>query len=1067
MVGARHRSAPMKGRGGVTRIMVAVASVCAAVGLLAATMFASQGTSSAQSVAAQRLIVSPRAGELLRGPSIVIRVRTGRDARRFAARLNGKAVGRDFSIPSRSGVRRLRASARDGLRDGRNRLYVWVRGNGGAARSRTISFRVAPRQPAVAARVAVAVGDRVVLNGRRLGRRLEGACRGAGSSPRDSWKILSGPGADARGQRLAGADTVRPRFVAKTAGTYVVRLTVRACSGTTGSVLIDVRADPAPAAAVDTMASGADGATGIRVGKEFYAAQPGTWAQLVTLDRETLEPVTGTLANLANKSYPCPDLAHAEKCVTTLEQDLDKLGSHDLVIVANPVSTAKAKGTPGLGLESALGPIGVLPTSFTKSPTGLLPGSISAIGLPGLQAGKANWHAVAAPKQEGEGRMRDYLIRNNEGDYVFAPSDRIPFNTQAPGSNANTNVIQIGDERFSQNITRGWGGFQIVVVNRQTLKGTTEWFRTNAGVPLTRPHTLTMWQTLAQANTGDKLVFIASRGNPYVSGQFGGSEQAAINRELQHIADQIESLGGTRTGIFHALDPGLSHHDSYTLVGSSNLGPGNGQESLRANTPDQGINPSLSVTPMTGTLARTGPNYSFQVQTTPTVGASTSDKGADPSAAAAELNQVVVQPPSAWPEQGNPGRTAAIAWIGLQVFGTDDPRAQYWTVIYKPTVWEDYATRIGKLTYAGGNDFSAADLDWAKAELQREIGWLENVHSYLENLSEPFSKTQLQNWAAFEQISNTIRDQVGVGADQKTTAAGQALWAGFRQILAAIPEAGHAFHAADAIYETVMKFVEIAHEPAEDEFQTKASELGVALADRLTATQDMLTRQIPNTIAADYAKLKTVGSCTSTDPKDWPACPFDHADWQFTQDDQANAAKALVPGMKIWAYGSLLNARYNLYRLPQWWRTKVGGKDSEFYGLPAFVSPLYYPFDGLPASAQYAKPIYRNLPTYGHTITRDPASGEYSYSGDTWQIYALGYLTGSGVITDRWLMHYPKAEVTDPIFKPVDHGGLGADPESFFDRYFPHMSTLDHYPEKDTKTGWCVTIRRNNNEPCE
>lgn len=30
------------------------------------------------------------------------------------------------------------------------------------------------------------------------------------------------------------------------------------------------------------------------------------------------------------------------------------------------------------------------------------------------------------------------------------------------------------------------------------------------------------------------------------------------------------------------------------------------------------------------------------------------------------------------------------------------------------------------------------------------------------------------------------------------------------------------------------------------------------------------------------------------------------------------------------------------------------------------------------------------------------------------------------------------------------------DPESFFGRYSPKVSTLDHYPERDTPTGWCV-----------
>jgi hypothetical protein len=81
-------------------------------------------------------------------------------------------------------------------------------------------------------------------------------------------------------------------------------------------------------------------------------------------------------------------------------------------------------------------------------------------------------------------------------------------------------------------------------------------------------------------------------------------------------------------------------------------------------------------------------------------------------------------------------------------------------------------------------------------------------------------------------------------------------------------------------------------------------------------------------------------------------------------------------------------------------------------------------------------------------------------------VYALGYLTGSGVIPDRWLMYHPTADVTDPIFKQVADGGLGADPESFFDRFFPNPATLDHYPERDTDTGWCA-LGPNFELPCD
>jgi hypothetical protein len=913
----------------------------------------------------------------------------------------------------------------------------------------------------------VAVGARVFLSGHRSRNHIVGSGSGAdpSSSLRHSWTIVRGPGAKAPGAGLLGSRSARPRLVVRKPGRYVVRLSVRASDGKVGSDLVDVRADPPPAEPVDTMASGPSGSTGIAVGEDFYPAKPGTWAQLVTLERGTLEPVKGKVADLANKSYSCPGAAYGDpsflKCTSALAADLNRLDGHDLVIVSNPVSTASGKGTPAYGVYTALGRIGVSQAGFSNQP-GLLPGSISAIGVPGTASGKGDWHAVATSKREGDGRMRDYLIRNNEGDYVFAPSDRIEFNTQAAGSTEAggvsqpaVNVVQIGDKRFVENLGGSQGGLQVVVVDAQTLEGSSHWYGTSTGSASGLISQLdSLRDVLKQANvTGHDLVFIASRGQPAVIPGANDQQWGTIDSDLQSIADQVELLGGTRNGIFDALDPKLSQDNSYTLVGSSNVGGGNGQEALVPNTPFKPADSALSLASMSGTMARTGPNYGFAVQAVPTVGAQPAGGGPNPATAAAQLNDLLVQAPGAWPEQGNAGRRSAIAYVGSKVFGTNDPRAQYWTVIYKPDVWNGYSDRIEKLEYPGGEvGFRQRDLVWAKGELQQEIRWLKNIHSYLENLAQPFAKTELQNWAAFEKISNSIREEVGVGVDQKTNATQKALWQGFRQILGAIPKAGEAFHAADAIYETVMQLVEIGGEPAEDDFQAKASELGEKLAERLSAEQSMLTRQIPNTLAADYGKLRAAGSCTSTDPNEWEDCPFAHADWEFTQDDQENAARVLIPGMKQWAYGSLLPNRYSLYRLPPWWRTTVGD-NKDFYGET--LTALFWPFDGLPGSAQIAKPIYRNLPSGSHTLTPH-GLGPWTSSGETWQIYALGYLTGDGTITNRWVMHYPKAEVTDPIFKPVDQGGLGASPESFFDRYFPKVSTLDHYPERDTPTGWCV-----------
>jgi hypothetical protein len=902
----------------------------------------------------------------------------------------------------------------------------------------------------------VEAGTRIYLAGHRSRGHLAppGSPR---ASLRYRWTLVRAPGGDPLGAGLRKARSVRPNFLAPESGKYVVKLAVRAPDGKMGWDLVDIHADPRPAAAVDTMAFSPGGTqSGVEVGDAFYPSQPGAWAQLVTLDRRTLEPVDGALAAYANKSYTCQDPPRCAQAQSDLQGGLSKLGPDDLVIVSSPYSSSGAAGATPYGLEAALGRIGVNPTGFDQQ-ANASPGGISAIGVPGTSPGKGNWHSVASQKP-GAGRMQDYLVRNNERDYAYTPSERIEFNTQAAGSTGTTNVVQIGDRKFSTSLSAR-GGLQLVVVNRQTLEGRSDWFNTATGDPdLTLPFVLaTLADDLKRANAdGNDLVILTSRGIPAVAPASDQTEQVEMNQDLQEIAGQVDALGGTRTGIFRALDPGLSKASSYTLVGFSNAGAGTaaGQESVVDGTSMPPNEAGTSVAAMRGILAPTGPNYAFEVQGDATVGGSPSSAAPDPSNAATELNRVLVQHPGEWPEHGERGRSLAVAYIGRAVFGTGDPRSQYWTVIYKPQTWSAYGARIDALNYParGVPGFTAADLKWAKSELRTEIGWLGNVHSYLEDLAQPFSDTALKNWAAFNQISNSIRDQVGVGVDQQTIARQQAMWQGIRSFLSAIPEAGHAFHAVDAIYETVMQLAEINREPVENEFQSKADELGVKLTERLGAGQEMLTRQIPNTIAADYEKLKTIGSCTSSDPKDWPACPFDHADWQFTQDDQANAAKALLPGMKTWAYGALLAARYHLYALPPWWRTSLSD-NKDFYG--ATFTSTFRPFDGLSASAQVAKPIYRNMPTYGHKLTR-VENGSWASSGETWQIYALGYLTEDGTIFNPWLMHHPTADVTDPIFKPLDQGGLAADPESFFDHFFPKLSTLDHYPERDTPTGWCV-----------
>jgi hypothetical protein len=1049
-----------------------MAGASIALGIVA--VFGGTGAGAASHSSHRGLILSPRPGARLSARPTLIRVRTGRHPTAFRARLNGQSIGRYFSHPSRAGVRKLRASASFGLRHGRNRIRVRVR-RGKRVNHGKLGFRVRRNRPLAAAGFdrVVGVGDRVFV-GARSRSHLGWAGRNR-SALRHHWTVVKVPHGSAPGGGLSGAHRPQPSLSPKVPGRYRVRLTVKARDGKTGSDLVNIDADPVPAVRVDTMTEASGGKPGIKVGDQTYYAEPVAdgkppWFQVLVLDREKLTKVSNT-------TYGC-DRASNGFCIDDeLQRGLDKLVNDSnpqqyLAIVANHMSDP-SWAAPGYVPFPKIGAQNYRAENLPSNHIA----SFSAIGVPGTHEGDGTWHF--APSGGTAGRMNDWLIRNQDlvqkgtSYYTFMPSDRINYDTQAAGSSgAGDNVVKIGGETFGTKDLpaphRPQGpGFQVVAVDPTTLKPALNQYYSTRFLDCSgdKNEIDRMAQDLKEkvnASPIPLLVVVASVGVPAVPPDCNRPDND-VNLALYSLVNEIEYAGGTRSAIFKALDPGLSKQTSYTLVGRSGARGGNGIESIADNTSKEG----MSTAPLSGALARTGANYSFQPQAVPVVGTGSSS-GHDPSAGAEELSKALVQPSTPWPEQGDVGKTAAIKWIGKSLLQTEDLRSQYWTETYNPLTWSNRALRIQGLDYPGADkvDFSVADFSWAKAELAGplvnpavpggEIGWLINTHTYLDDLASPFSDNTLASWAAFNGISNRVNDLVGVGVDQKTQAFEENSFAAGKGVLSALPVVGKAaakaFKAADVIYAVVEHFRTVNGEAkGEQPFSVTAGSLGEELATRLDNSRDMLMRRIPNAIAGDYGKLKLIGSCADkTGP--WPGCPFDHSDWQFTQDDKAGASGAFLNSMKTWAYGSLLNTKYKLYRLPVWWRTKVGDNE-DYYGRTA--DGFWYPFDGIPDSATAAKPIYRNIPTYGHTIYDCGPFQACKFSGETWQIYALGYLEGKGTLGDRWKMRYPKAEVTDPIFAPLNRGGLTADPESFYDTYF-NASTLDHYPEDTSPVGWCV-----------
>ena len=982
------------------------------------------------------LVVSPREGQVLRAGPVWIRVRADARDGDLTASLNGKSIGQQFSLPN-GGLRSLQVSPSFGLRYGRNVLRVSVRHDGGRRRSATVSFKVAGSAPLAAAGpdVAVAIGSQVVLGGARSllppghtpasspPRAGLGSVRSA-SGARYSWRLVDAPrhsrfGGSHPKARLGGTNSPRLTFRPDQPGTYTLRLTV---SDRLGSGRDTVTVDalyPKPLVPIDTMVK-RGGEWGIQVGDDFYSAGSGYSAslgqlQVLVLKRRTLELVSNTTYHCANDSF-------AHVCPEPIQQpDLSKLNSSDLVIAASQPefswSPVFDKGA------NRLASIGYRPVEYAANSGS---GIVSAIGVPQKPdppAGSAVQRVVSRkppfqrdPPYAPSAEIKGYLTRDNYNNYEFVSSEHPSFDLRASGSTATQNVIELGAidgqpaQRFVRVLDNGVrGGFQVVLADRDTLKGQEFWFPTNSNSTDLANQLSALAATLKDANSqGHELVFVASVGDPGVT---TGPARSDVNAAIAAVESAIATAGGSAPVFGRLVN---AQNQKYGMVGASNLGPGKGQEASAA------IAPGLADGRLAGSLTR-GNDQEFELETEDSL----SDRG---------LQQVVFGPASEWPEQADSDKeqgkreAAAIAWIGSQstVGLSSDPRAAYWMQPYGADgggYWLSKSNAIGALDYQKTTAFTEADLKWAKHELQTEIAWLIQEHYYLTNLSQPYVHSSLKAWSDLTSVANKIKTQVDVNGNDKRGMIAAAVLGGVLELGEVIPGIGHLFAIESAVYRTALEIAKINQEgdSADDDFSGKVDELGGRLADRLEAAHDSFDN-LAQIIAGDYQKLKTVGTLGNCVPRS-ENCP---RDWQFTEADQRDVTAGLKGALELSFYGALLPAKYQIWTLPSGPSTdaaKYTCYRRVEYGDPTDPNVIIYsdtPFAKSPATGQVANP----LPRYD------------SLSRQQYDVWALGY-RGSEKFADPSMVT-PAASITDRIFGPVDpsgdlsKGGLGAFAPLFF-----------------------------------
>jgi hypothetical protein len=1028
----------------------------------------------------KRLVVAPREGAKLPARSLTIKVRAGRKAV-LRARLNGKAIGRYFSRRPCRGVRRLNVSASHGLRHRRNVLRVRVRRPGARrARVATVHFRVATNRPLAAAGVdrTVAVHARLRLDGGRS--RLHPPVRRRGAGLDYRWRLLRAPPASelrthGRNPNSAAGPRVRkrvknlgpdalfsrrgsrtPRFRADYPGLYRFRLTVKAPDGATGVDDVRVPVTSEPLVPIDTMAKPpGQNSWGVRVGEHFYP-DPGNsqkWLQLVVLKPETLEPIPSPMAN---KAYDCPEATQnpyvdrsnaVNRCTQAVNSDLAQLKkdypNERLVVIGVSQkpdnlpdhSEPKYGVQPPVGLPNALAPIGgraIAPDRWANRDQPMLRGTMSVVGFLGSKVaeGTNNLNLDLAEEQRS-GRICGYLLRDNWGLYSsFASGEHVPFDTQAPGSTATHNVMRIGDQTFTADLPGGsFGGFHVVILDRQSLEGKSYFFETAAGL---KGFAQLEWMidTISHADNHrhGALVFIATVGDTHL----GFTD---LNDTAKQLVDLLsDRVGGTRTRAYGVLDPPQSApKPSYSLVAELGTPRAEGVEA------EGSMRNGLNGVPLVGSLTRSDRDYGFELE--PSGVGEDFDSFAGPSA---KLRDLALSDPGDWPEQGNATRTAAIGWVGEQV-GIDSSRSYFWTQAYNPGALDLKSKKLAELDYKDvppsfQQQFAEADLNWAKTELGNEIDWFKAAHGFIATIAEPITNTQLQQWAVFDKIQKDINGLVTIPAENRVLSEiGLVLKASVEGAGELLEPLGVGVGLVSAIYDAVDEWGKLSAggDDIGEPFSVAAGNLGVQLTTRMKDAQDTITKQMFDVIAADYRKLRTVGLCSSLPAQ----CPDPPATaWEVSQLEQTRAEKSATDGAQVATYSALLPAKYQLWAFDEspnrstTWR----GVDGQIH-QPAGqnIGGWWCPFHDSPATAQYAYPVRKQLGQFG-----DP-------NAETWQVAALGNRTGEGTFTNHYQMELPPAQVTDPLFNT-----LGAHPETFFQRSFENVSRFAQFPEQTSQTRW-------------
>ncbi len=772
-----------------------------------------------------------------------------------------------------------RLGANDWMRPGRNQLVLLAYRTDRSGRSAVydVEGKTFWRKPG---QLTAGAGPDQIGNAGSFIRLLGSASRtGVSGTPVVTyrWRIVGQP-AGARAT-LQNATSRSPGFLAPTAGTYLISVTVRAANGTSSvdTVTVTERADVPPIGArLDTAADdrGTIKLDGAAVPGTTAACDPsGTsscdgYASYAVFNRQTLELVT---SGSVSANIP------GTKLLADLATSYNKAPTYLMV-----VNFRGPMGNPedGRTLLQTLGVAKMSDRDRDRTLQGSLP--VSIIGVPGSPAGSAfisnhflncdinGQHCYGQPAHLAN--MSGYLRLNplsTTGDFEFVFPDQVEFNTDASPAPSEI-TMKVGDQTYAHTApTDGRAGFFLVRLHSHTLALDQDftYFTNNADGSENAAEAKRLADDLAWASArnndhGELLVMLQAFGRPKGTSNGWLEAAAAIGR-----------LGGNAQ-VFAFLNRGASdepHQGRYAFVARSAMDAASAESS-------QSLTGLAADGKLHGLLAR-GRDDQYE----PLV--------ADPAGTVNfDLVKIVNRPSP--PDGGFPaftgGQAAAATFLGRDpdVIGvcdrqapTCDVRKAYYEK-YVGTNWSTILTRLGsdatKTKCAESHpDFTAADCNAVRQEFELEIGRRNTVEEYFgpKGLQAPFiGGVQVAALVDIAKVAEDIKAAVQPPPENNSTSHVLAIMTFITKIggfAGAInPAAGAVAAGLSGAFGLAAYLTR--HDGSPDvigpQVTTAAARLGGDLFDRYQRVSSYFTTEA-KVVMSDWSKMSAVAAVATSNPK--------------------------------------------------------------------------------------------------------------------------------------------------------------------------------------------------------